>query len=220
MTPCRTYLVAVVNNLLVTYIYFRTSDRLLDYLALSLPSLSTMAKPDALKYTTQLRGQVTAEQALKVIQDHNFFLETDPNMLSIKTDVKPHGGGGLHDLPDEIKAIKTGDARCYEVVDKMPGVALFVKLLPGLSQITNYYQITDTKDGIFVFLQAPMGVNQERRWVVQEDSEGLKIIEYVTIFCSRLLYGTVKNQQDLHWKDVHAVYVKKIGGEVGEQSGS
>lgn len=176
-----------------------------------------MAKPDTFQYTTELKGQVTVEQALTVLQNHNFFLETDPNMLSFKTDVEPHGGE-LHALPDEVKAVKTADTRCYEVVDQMPGVALFAKLLRGLSQITNYYQITDTKDGIFVFLQAPMGVTQERRWVVEQGSEGLKITEYVTIFCTKLLYGSVKSQQDLHWKGVHAAYVKKMGGEVGEQS--
>lgn len=178
-----------------------------------------MAKDQTLEYTTKVSGNVTAEQAVAVLQEHQFFLETDPNLISSKTDTQPKDGK-LHPLPEAVQAIKKGDTRCYEVVDKVPGVALFSKLLPGLATITNHYQITDTKDGIFVYLQAALGVSQERRWVVVEDKDGLRIVEYVTIFCSRLLYESVKGQQEAHWKDVHAQYVRKMGGEVGSQSSS
>ncbi|KKY38646.1 hypothetical protein UCDDA912_g01339 [Diaporthe ampelina] len=178
-----------------------------------------MAKDRTLQYTTELSGNVTAEQAVAVLQEHQFFLETDPNLISSKTDTQPKDGK-LYPIPEAVQATKIGDTRCYEVVDKVPGVALFAKLLPGLGTITNHYQITDTKDGIFVYLQAPLGVSQERRWVVVEDEDGLRIVEYVTIFCSRLLYESVKGQQEAHWKDVHAQYVRKMGGEVGNQSSS
>ncbi|KAK7717399.1 hypothetical protein SLS64_002891 [Diaporthe eres] len=178
-----------------------------------------MAKDQTLEYTTKVSGNVTAEQAVAVLQEHQFFLETDPNLISSKNDTQPKDGK-LHPLPEAVQAIKKGDTRCYEVVDKVPGVALFSKLLPGLGTITNHYQITDTKDGIFVYLQAALGVSQERRWVVVEDQDGLRIVEYVTIFCSRLLYESVKGQQEAHWKDVHAQYVRKMGGEVGGKSSS
>lgn len=172
---------------------------------------------DTLYYTTEVLGGVTASQAVSALQDHDYFLSTDPNMVSTKANVAPQGGE-LHALPDAVKEAKAGETRCYEVVDRMPGV--FAKLLPKLSTTTIYYQITDTKDGVFVYLQAPMGVTQERRWVVEEGGGGggLKIVENVSISCTRLLYGSVKGQQDLHWKDVHAAYVKKMEGEVGEQS--
>lgn len=186
--------------------------------------------PDTWQYTTTIRGPVTAEQAVAALQNHNYFLETDPNLLSFESDVAPQGGA-LHPLPADAAARRAdGGAatRCYEVTDRMPGVALFAKLLRGLSTATIYYQITDLRDGVFVYLQAPLGVTQERRWAVEEvvegegegteGAKGLKIVEYVTISASRLMYGTVKSQQDLHWKDVHAGYVKKMGGEVGEQS--
>lgn len=175
-----------------------------------------MAKDQTLQYTTELSGNVTAEQAVAVLQEHQVFLETDPNLISSKTDTQPKDGK-LHPIPEAVQAVKKGDTRCYEVVDKVPGVALFAKLLPGLATITNHYQITDTKDGIFVYLQAALGVSQERRWVVVEDKDGLRIVEYVIIFCSRLLYESVKGQQEAHWKDVHAQYVRKMGGEVGSQ---
>lgn len=159
-------------------------------------------------------------------------MEVDPNMISFKA-VAPPGGTGkkLHELPDAIKAIKTGggggggdsdndDTRCYEVTDRVPGVALFARLLPGFSTTTIYYEITNTKDGVFMFLQAPLGVTEERRWVAEKSDDGVKIVEYVTIFCSRLLYGTIKGQQDQNWKEVHTKYAKKMGGEVGAQSAS
>lgn len=189
--------------------------------------------PDTWMYTTKVLGPVTAEQAIAVLQDHRYFLETDPNLVSFRADVAPHGNGGKpHALPEEVRALAVaGDAqqpRCYEVTDRMPGVALFAKLLGGLSTATIYYQMTDTRDGMFVFLQAPLGVTQERRWAVEKEEQegeeegggggGLRIVEYVSISCSRLMYGSVKGQQDLHWKDVHAGYVKKMGGEVGEQT--
>lgn len=178
-----------------------------------------MAKDETLSYTTKVSGNVTAEQAVAVLQEHEFFLETDPNLISFKTDTQPKDGK-LHPLPEAIQAIKKGDTRCYEVVDKIPGVALFSKLLPGLASITNHYQITDTKDGIFVYLQATLGVTQERRWVVVEDKDGLRIVEYVTSFCSRFLYESVKGQQEANWKGVHAQYARKMGGEVASQSSS
>lgn len=177
-----------------------------------------MAKDQTLAYTTKVSGNVTAEQAVAVLQDHQFFLETDPNLISYKSDTQPKDGK-LHPLPEAIQAIKKGDTRCYEVLDKVPVVAVFSKLLPGLGTITNHYQITDTKDGIFVYLQAALGVSQERRWVVVEDQDGLRIVEYVTTFCSRLLSESVKGQQEAHWKDVHAQYVRKMGGEVEGQVG-
>lgn len=175
--------------------------------------------PTTLKYATEVKGPVTADQALAVLHDHEFFMEVDPNMISFKADVEPHGGK-LHELPEEIKAVKTGDTRCYEVTDRMPGGALFSKLLPGLSTTTIYYQITDTKDGVFMFLQAPLGVTEERRWVAEHGADGARIVEYVTIFCSRLVYGSVKGQQDQNWKEVHTKYVTKMGGEIGAQSAS
>lgn len=173
--------------------------------------------PSILRYATDVKGPVTPDQALAVFQNHDFFIEVDPNMISYQSDVEPQGGK-LRELPDEIKAIKTGDTRCYEVKDNVPGVALFSKLLPGLSTTTIYYQITDTKDGVFMFLQAPLGVTEERRWVAESGGDGVRIVEYVTIFCSRLIYGTIKGQQDQNWKEVHTKYVEKMGGEVGAQS--
>ncbi|POS69533.1 hypothetical protein DHEL01_v212075 [Diaporthe helianthi] len=178
-----------------------------------------MAKDQTLQYTTEVKGNVTAEQAVAALQDHQFFLDTDPNLISSRTDTLPKDGK-LHTIPEAVQAIKKGDTRCYEVVDKVPGVALFAKLLPGLGTITNHYQITDTNDGIFVYLQAALGVSQERRWEVVEDKDGLCIVEYVTISCSRLLYESVKGQQDAHWKDVHGQYARKMGGEVGNQYSS
>lgn len=190
-----------------------------------------MTKPETLEYTTEVKGKVTMEQALEAFRDHAFFLRTDPNMISFEADTQPHGGV-LHPIPDGIGILdnpidgsgsgnNNSKTRCYDVVDKMPGIAFVAKLLPGLSTINNYYQITDTKDGLFVFLQAAMGVSQERRWIVyHQDDEVFKVVEQVTIHCGRLLYGTLKGQQELHWKDVHASYVKKMGGEVGVQSWS
>jgi len=105
-----------------------------------------------------------------------------------------------------------------------PGVALFARLLPGLSTTSIYYEITDTVDGMFVFLKAPLGVSQERRWVVEggeaEGEEEVRIVECVEITCSRLLYGTIKGQQDKNWVEVHGKYAKKLGAEVGAQSTS
>ncbi|KAJ0116517.1 hypothetical protein J7T55_007497 [Diaporthe amygdali] len=178
-----------------------------------------MAKDLTLQYITEVKGNVTAEQAIATLQEHQFFLDTDPNIISSKTDTQPKDGK-LHPIPEAIQAIQKGDTRCYEVLDKVPVVALFSKLLPGLATITNHYQITNTKDGIFVYLQAALGVSQERRWAVVEDKDGLRIVEYVTTFCSRLLYESVKGQQEANWKGVHAQYVRKMGGEVGDQSTS
>ncbi|KAJ4391357.1 hypothetical protein N0V93_004974 [Gnomoniopsis smithogilvyi] len=180
--------------------------------------------PTPLQYATEVKGVVTKDQAIAVFHDHDFFMEVDPNMMTFKADVEPQGGK-LHDLPPEIQAVKTGDTRCYEVTDRVPGVALFSKLLPGLSTTTIYYQITNTKDGVFMFLQAPLGVTEERRWVAEDASGagggvGVRIVEYVTIFCSRLLYGTIKGQQDQNWKEVHTKYARKMGGEPGTQSAS
>lgn len=182
-----------------------------------------MSKVTTFKYTTHLKGDVTVAQAVTTLQDHTYFLETDPNMLSFQADVAPSGGpspGTHHPLPDAIHAVAVNPTpRCYEVQDRVPGVALFSKLLgKGMGTTTIYYEITDTKDGIFVFLRAPLGVTQERRWRVEEDGgNGVRMVEYVTIFCNRLLFGSVKSQQDEHWRDVHAAYAKKMGGEAGEQ---
>lgn len=175
--------------------------------------------PSPLQYATEVKGPVTPTQAIAVFHDHDFFMEVDPNLVSFKADVAPHGGA-LRALPDDIKAVKTGETRCYEVTDKIPGVALFSKLLPGLSTTSIYYEITDTTDGLFMFLQAPLGVSEERRWVAEGSGEGVWIVEHVTILCNRFIYGSVKGQQDQNWKDVHLKYVKKMGGEVGAQSTS
>lgn len=194
-------------------------------------------KQATLKYTTHLLAGpnndngVTFAQAVATLQDHIFFLKTDPNMLSFRTDTSPtssgDGGDGTHHhpLPDDVTGISS--PRCYEVVDRVPG--LFAKLLPSnMATTTIYYEMTDTRDGLFVFLRAPLGVTQERRWVVEkadDDGDGdsgkvVRIVEYVTIFCNRLMYGSVKGQQDAHWREVHAQYVRKMGGEVGEQEES
>lgn len=175
---------------------------------------------DESSYATQVKGQVTREQAIAALQDHAFFLRTSPNYVSVKEDTQPRGGN-IH-IPDTIKEkMEDGSkTQCYEVVDKIPAVALFSKLLPGMGTITTCYQLTDTKDGMFIYLQTALGVSQERRWAVEEDAgaaEGFRIVEYVTINCSKLLLSSVLGQQEMNWKAVHASYVKKMGGEVGEQ---
>lgn len=188
--------------------------------------------PPTLKYTTLVHGGPRHAPALAIFHDHAFFLSADPNLISFTADVAPppggSGPGGLHALPPAIKAVQKPDSatRCYEATDRMPpgaGAALISRMLPGLSTTTIYYEITDTTDGVFVFLRAPLGVTQERRWVLEEgegEEGGLRIVEYVEIFCSRLLYGTVKAQQEQSWKEAHAKYVRKMGGEVGAQSGT
>lgn len=182
------------------------------------------SKPDTWRYTTKILGDVAPDRAIASLQDHKFFLETDPNLASWDAVDAPRDGSALHALPAEVTSRLDGDAqtRCYEVTDRVPaGVALFSKVLGGSGTASVSYQITDVRDGMFVFLKAPLGVVQERRWAVEgagQGGEGLRIVEYVNISCSRLLFGSVKAQQDLHWKRIHGEYVKVMGGEVGEQS--
>lgn len=174
--------------------------------------------PPTLKYTTTVLGPFTPTHATTIFHDHAFFLSVDPNLLSYEADIPPQGGA-LHPLPADITPL--APTRCYEVTDRMPpGVALFAKLLPGSGTTKVYYEITDIADGIFIFMRAPMGVTEERRWVAEEGEGGVRIVEWVEISCSRLLYGSVKGQQDQNWKECHAKYVKKIGGEIGPQSTS
>lgn len=193
-----------------------------------------MVRFETLRYTTTVKGQVPMQKALVALHDHIFFLQTNPHLLSIETDTQPRGGM-LHTFPRDSSASPPGQpsfatTRCYDVVSRVPAAAYFADLLPGLNTVTNHYQISDTRDGIFVFLQAPLGVTQERRWVVEsgcieDEEEGYgdgqfvrKIVEFVTISCpGTMLYGSVKGEQDLHWKKVHAAYVRRLGGEVGMQ---
>lgn len=139
------------------------------------------------------------QKALAALHDHNFFLQTDPNLLSIQatdtdtdtdTDTQqqqqqpppPPDGTLLQTPPPDCATTPPPTTttttstkrtiRHYDVVSRAPVAGFFADLLPDVKTVTNHYQITNTSDGISVSLQAPLEITQERRWVVEGYNSG------------------------------------------------
>jgi hypothetical protein len=156
---------------------------------------------------------VTKDQAVAALQDHDFFLKLDPHYMSHQANTAPKKDVVL---PDEIKDRARGPTAIFESVDKIPGFA--AKLLPGKTSTTNYYQITNTTEGVYIHLNSALDVVMDRELCIREGAGGLELVEKVGINCSKLLMGTVKGSYEEHWRMYHERFIEKMGGQAGESA--
>jgi len=159
------------------------------------------------QHSSDLPEKATKEQSIKVmLQDHEFFLQCDPHQVKFQ-EIKPESAPTL---PEDVKA--TGETKCYQVTD-------LVHTLPaGLwdSNVVSTYEMTDVADGVFVRIKSPMSVVMDTMWTVQGEPGSLKLVEDVSINCSKLLVGTVKGLCEAGWGKIHAKMLEKLATEVAK----
>jgi hypothetical protein len=140
-------------------------------------------------------------------------LRLDPHFLSCES--KDAAKDGEIILSEEVVGRRAGDTKFYEVKDKVP--ERYSKFLPGEPTSTTYYQVTNLKDGVFLYTQAAMGVVVTREFSVHQADSGLELVEKSSAAAAKLLLGAVREQNVENWKNMHATLVQKIGGSVISQ---
>ena len=138
-----------------------------------------------------------------MLHDHEHFFACTPNQPKLE---KTLLSDPAPPLPEAVTPLRgTTCWRITEVVQALPA---------GLwdSEVVSSYEFTDIEDGLFVCIRSPLNVVLETFWRVKEvraedgDESGttrLEVVEEVTVKCSRLLIGTVKNACDGNWEKIH-----------------
>nr|CEG05434.1 unnamed protein product [Fusarium clavum]CEG05935.1 unnamed protein product [Fusarium clavum] len=112
-------------------------------------------------------------------------------------------------IPDTLELKPVAQPDCYSVTDR-------VHTLPaGLwdSDVASTYEFIDLEKGVFVRTRGPVGLVLETVWEIEETADGgLKIIENVTISCSRLMLGMIKSSCEAGWKGVHGKMLERLEG--------
>jgi hypothetical protein len=153
-------------------------------------------------------SNLTVQEAIALIlQDHEFFISSDPHLVKFEK----LGDAEGDDVPTVPEAVATtGPTLRYKVVD-------LVHTLPaGLwdSNVVSTYEMTNTKDGVFVRIKSPMSVSMDTIWTIRQvqgaEANQLELVEDVNIYCSKLLVGTVKGLCEAGWSKIHAKMLQRI----------
>lgn len=110
-------------------------------------------------------------------------------------------------IPEGRKIVAISEPQCFKVTDK-------IHTLPaGLwdSDVVSTYEFLNVEKGVFVRIRSPMSVVMETYWSARESGDGkVELVEEVSIFCSRILAGTIKSMCDSSWDGIHGTMVKKL----------
>lgn len=151
-------------------------------------------------HSSKLPEATTTQQAIAMLQDHEFFLQCDPHMSKfqlVETDTPPA-------IPEKVKPL--GETKSYQVTD-------VVHTLPaGLwdSNVVSTYEFTDISDGLFVRIRSPLSVVMDTVWEIKGEAGQLELVEDVFINCSRLLVGVVKGQCESGWQKIHEKMIDRL----------
>jgi hypothetical protein len=159
-------------------------------------------------HTSPIPRTATKAQAVAILHNHEWFLESDPHMskfekLPAATDSKETV------VPEAVMAIKIRDTESYSVTDVLH------TLPAGLwdSNVVSTYEFTDLPNGVFVRIRSPMSVVMDTVWTIQNaegDDAGLVLHEDVTMSSSKLLLGIVKSACETNWTKIHAKMLSKL----------
>jgi hypothetical protein len=167
-------------------------------------------------HSSKLPGKTTREQAVAMLNDHEFFLHCDPHMAKFEPVPHTDDTSASLPLPDTVKArpgTATESFRVTDIVDSIPS---------GVwgRNVVSTYEFTDTETGLFVRIKSPLAIVMDTIWEIKqvEDGEGLELVEDVTINCSRLLVGLVKSQCENGWAKIHAKMIGRLEEGISKTS--
>jgi len=147
------------------------------------------------KHITPLPPGVTKEQAMVLLQNHDWLIHMDPELESYTTMEPPPGSAP--------------STKFYHITDHMEALPL------GLWGTTVSFnaEITNVEDGIEWIIKAPLGLLQTTKWSILPNSEGgdgLVLVEDGTISCTVVLMRTVKAKCEQNWRGIHEKFVNKL----------
>jgi hypothetical protein len=152
------------------------------YLVLNTTADLTYTSPIALA-----GGVKTRAAAIAVLQDHDFYLHTDPHLTGYEAEDEAGRGWADYKVPEAVAARALQQhVHTYKVTDYIPNPFWD-------SNVVSHEEIVNTDDGLWVRLRSPLSVVMETRWTVRDAADGqLELVEQVHISCSRVLMGMTK----------------------------
>ncbi|KAI1486964.1 hypothetical protein F5X96DRAFT_652437 [Biscogniauxia mediterranea] len=182
--------------------------------------MSFLSGTTTLTHETPIPAPVRKPTAVARLHDHEFFLRCDPHYTSHTALPPPDEQQVL--LPADLELVdgkeergkEKGDrvkVRVYEVVDHVPNPV-------WSSDVVSREELADLKTGLWVRLKSVLGVVMETRWLVEgeekeggaegEGEQGLRLVQVVTVSCSRVLMPLVRAQVEGGWKGIHEKIVR------------
>ena len=122
-------------------------------------------------------------------------------------------GPHLHSLEPQPADPEHPDFSAYKVTDIM-------NMLPkGIwsSNVVSTYLYKDIDNGVVMIIKAPLDVQMQTNWTLQERDGGLVLDEDVLITCSRFLMGTVRGQCDGNYASIHEKFAERVKQKQAEQ---
>lgn len=166
--------------------------------SITTPPLPAAFLPTVLNTTAKLThataialpaGDKTRAAAVKVLQDHDFYLQCDPHLTKYEPSSDEAGKTWeSYEVPEDVaaKAIAK-QVRVYKVTDFVPNPFWD-------SNVVSAEEVVDMSDGIWVRLRSPLSVVMQTRWLIRNGADGqLELYEEVDISCNRMLISIAKN---------------------------
>lgn len=162
---------------------------------------------ESLQHVTPIPASVPSSRVITLLQDHVFFIQCDPHMISydlITSLTEP-----APEVPNDLKTpvVPIAPPSCYTVTDR-------VQALPaGIwnKDVVSTYEFINLERGVFVRTRSPLSTTLETVWTVRETADGgCEIVEDVVVKCSRFLLGVVKGACETGWKGIHAKMIQKL----------
>ncbi|CAG9971153.1 unnamed protein product [Clonostachys byssicola] len=170
-----------------------------------------------LTHVTPIPEGITAEKAISVLREHEFFIKCDPHMISYSSTSLPDPPPSVP-AEREVTVLEGAEPACFEVVDR-------VHTLPaGLwdSDVTSTYEFVDIEGGMFVRIRSSLAVCIESTWEVreregeeedeEEDGGRLELVEDVILSCPYLLAGALQSSCEEGYPGVHEKMLARFGG--------
>ncbi|KAI1634461.1 hypothetical protein F4809DRAFT_643491 [Biscogniauxia mediterranea] len=192
--------------------------------------MSFLSGTATLTHTTPIPAPVRKTAAVARLHDHEFFLRCDPHYTShtaLPSPPPPPDASSPAEqqqqlLPADLEELavvvvdgEKGEkgrvrVRAYEVVDHVPNPV-------WSSDVVSREELADLKTGLWVRLRSVLGVVMETRWLVEgeegvegEGERGLRLVQVVTLSCSRVLMPLVRAQVEGGWKGIHEKIVRRM----------
>ncbi|RDA84190.1 hypothetical protein CP532_0266 [Ophiocordyceps camponoti-leonardi (nom. inval.)] len=162
-------------------------------------------KSSSSKFSTAVPCGIEPSKVVKLLQDHDAFMECQPHTFKYGFIEKPIGPKPT--IPEGYRVKPIAAAKQYSVTDKVPGIPTWI----WHGDMTSTYEFVDIENGLFARIRGPLNVVLEVVWEVRETENGeVKLVSDLVIKCSRILRGVAKSVCEDGRKRIHANVFAKL----------
>ncbi|RCI14648.1 hypothetical protein L249_6387 [Ophiocordyceps polyrhachis-furcata BCC 54312] len=156
------------------------------------------------KLSTAIPHGIEPDKMVKLLQDHDAFMQCQPYTFKYEFDETPTGPKPT--IPERCRVKAIGAATQYWVTDKVPGIPTWI----WDADVVSTYELINIEKGLFGRIHFPLNVVLEAVWEVRETGNGeVKLVSDIVIKGSRVLLRVCRGLCENGRKRVHVNLTEK-----------